>query len=101
MKNVLLFRLLSLVEEVPMNVNDHLPRHFSWVIQTVLGQCFSVLEFQICKILIDSYTITGGCARPETGFQLRKLADIGVTLLITLAEDQLPHDSINDLKELR
>ena len=91
-----------LVEEVPMNVNDHLPRHFSWVIQTVLGQCFLLLEFQmIYQIFFDSFIIQGGCARPETGFQLRKLADIGVTLLITLAEDQLPHDSINDLKELR
>ena len=64
----------------------------------------ALLEFQmICKILVDGFygRIKGGCARPETGFQLRKLADIGVTLLITLAEDQLPHDSINDLKKLR
>ena len=49
----------------------------------------------------DSFIIVGGCARPESGFQLRKLVDIGVTLLITLAEDQLPHESINNLKELR
>ena len=32
-----------LVEEVPMNVNDHLPRHFSWVIPAVLGQCIDFL----------------------------------------------------------
>ena len=49
----------------------------------------------------DSFIIVGGCGRPESGFQLRKLVDIGVTLLITLAEDQLPHESINNLKELR
>ena len=50
---------------------------------------------------LDSFIIVGGCGRPESGFQLRKLVDVGVTLLITLAEDQLPHESINNLKEIR
>ena len=89
-----------LVEEVPMNVNEHFPKHFSWVIPEILGHWSHYLNVR-SFLTVLSFILVGGCGRPESGFQLRKLVDVGVTLLITLAEDQLPHESINNLKELR
>ena len=53
--------------------------HFSWVIPDVIG----------------------GCARPDSELQLKKFVEMGITLLITLAADQPPPNSIENIKELR
>merc|ERR1712111_309160 len=57
---------------------DHLPRNFSWIIPGAIA----------------------GCAVPQSEFEIISLVRNGITLLVTLSEEQLPHSSVQSIKDL-
>ena len=74
--------------------------NFSWVLLQVLGkQYFEIISTYV--LCANEILYIGGCEWPKDAKHVTELVELGCTLIVTLAEDRLPHVSVQSLQQIR